>query len=196
MGATVTWGTDDITVTRDPSTKLKGGVFDCLKIPDAAMTLAVVAMFAEGPTEIRNVYSWRLKETERMKAIVAECTKLGAKVEEVRAGGAKRQLLVEYSSARSIANHPYRAPRSTVTTASFTLLINSRTRLRLRRTTTTGWRWHSPLPRVVGWRSSSTTQSALPRRSQITSMFSTPSRRGKEFVREFGGGGYVGGDDQ
>lgn len=84
MGATVTWGTDDITVTRDPSTKLKGGVFDCLKIPDAAMTLAVVAMFAEGPTEIRNVYSWRLKETERMKAIVAECTKLGAKVEEYR----------------------------------------------------------------------------------------------------------------
>ena len=46
------------------------------------MTLAVAALFAEGPTTIRNVYSWRLKETERMKAIVAECTKLGATVEE------------------------------------------------------------------------------------------------------------------
>lgn len=46
------------------------------------MTLAAAALFADGPTTIRNVYSWRLKETERMKAIVAECTKLGARVEE------------------------------------------------------------------------------------------------------------------
>ncbi len=84
MGAKVTWGPDDITVTRDPTVKLVGKEFDCLKIPDAAMTLAVVALFAEGPTTIKNVYSWRLKETERMKAIVAECTKLGAKVEEYR----------------------------------------------------------------------------------------------------------------
>jgi 3-phosphoshikimate 1-carboxyvinyltransferase len=84
MGATVEWEEDAITVTRDPDVKLKGGVFDCLDIPDAAMTLAVVALFAEGPTEIRNVYSWRLKETERMKAIVKECTKLGARVEEFR----------------------------------------------------------------------------------------------------------------
>ncbi|GMH46492.1 hypothetical protein TrRE_jg4199 [Triparma retinervis] len=84
MGADVTWGDDCITVSREQGKKLKGGVFDCLEIPDAAMTLAVVAMFAEGPTEIRNVYSWRLKETERMKAICAECTKLGARVEEFR----------------------------------------------------------------------------------------------------------------
>lgn len=82
MGATVTWAPESITVTRDPSVKLKGVDVDCGKIPDAAMTLAVAALFAEGPTTIRNVYSWRLKETERMKAIVAECTKLGAKVEE------------------------------------------------------------------------------------------------------------------
>ena len=84
MGATVTWATESITVTRDPSVKLKGVDVDCGKIPDAAMTLAVAALFAEGPTTIRNVYSWRLKETERMKAIVAECTKLGATVEEYR----------------------------------------------------------------------------------------------------------------
>jgi len=82
MGATVTWGPESITVTRDPSIKLKGVDVDCGKIPDAAMTLAVAALFADGPTTIRNVYSWRLKETERMKAIVAECTKLGATVEE------------------------------------------------------------------------------------------------------------------
>lgn len=84
MGATVTWAPESITVTRDPNTKLKGVDVDCGKIPDAAMTLAVAALFAEGPTTIRNVYSWRLKETERMKAIVAECTKLGAEVEEFR----------------------------------------------------------------------------------------------------------------
>ena len=84
MGATVTWNDDSITVTRPSSTPLKGGDFDCLKIPDAAMTLAVVALFAEGTTTIRNVYSWRLKETERMKAIVCELGKLGAEVEEYR----------------------------------------------------------------------------------------------------------------
>lgn len=82
MGAKVAWAPESITVTRDPNTKLKGVDVDCGKIPDAAMTLAVAALFADGPTTIRNVYSWRLKETERMKAIVAECTKLGAKVEE------------------------------------------------------------------------------------------------------------------
>jgi 3-phosphoshikimate 1-carboxyvinyltransferase len=82
MGARVQWEADSITVSRDASVKLKGVDVDCGKIPDAAMTLAVAALFAEGPTTIRNVYSWRLKETERMKAIVAECTKLGAVVEE------------------------------------------------------------------------------------------------------------------
>lgn len=84
MGATVTWSPESITVTRDPTItkQLKGVDVDCGEIPDAAMTLAVVALFASSPTTIRNVYSWRLKETERMKAIVAECTKLGATVEE------------------------------------------------------------------------------------------------------------------
>lgn len=83
MGATVTWTADSITVSRDKvNNPLIGVDVDCGKIPDAAMTLAVVALFAKGSTTIRNVYSWRLKETERMKAIVNECTKLGAIVEE------------------------------------------------------------------------------------------------------------------
>ena len=48
------------------------------------MTLAIVGLFAEGRTAIRNVYNWRVKETERMAALVAELTKLGATVEEGR----------------------------------------------------------------------------------------------------------------
>ena len=45
-------------------------------MPDAAMTLAVAALFAEGPTAIRDVYNWRVKETERMYAIVTELRKV------------------------------------------------------------------------------------------------------------------------
>lgn len=84
MGAKVTWTPNSITVTREPGKKLKGIDVDCGTIPDAAMTLAIVALFAEGPTAIRNVYNWRVKETERMKAIVTELGKLGAEVEEGR----------------------------------------------------------------------------------------------------------------
>ena len=63
-----------------PRDQLRGIDHDCNDIPDAAMTLAVAALFAEGPTAIRNVYNWRVKETERMKAIVTELGKLGAEV--------------------------------------------------------------------------------------------------------------------
>lgn len=83
MGAKVEYAPSSITVTGPPEgTKLKGVDVDCIKIPDAAMTLAVAALFAEGPTTIRNVGSWRVKETERMVAIRNECTKLGARFEE------------------------------------------------------------------------------------------------------------------
>ena len=82
MGCDVTWTPDSITVRRDITTPLRGGDFDCGAIPDAAMTLAAIALYASGPTTIRNVGSWRVKETERMKAIVAETSKFGAKVEE------------------------------------------------------------------------------------------------------------------
>ncbi|EIE21051.1 3-phosphoshikimate 1-carboxyvinyltransferase [Coccomyxa subellipsoidea C-169] len=84
MGADVTWGPYSITITGPPRGNLQGIDHDCNDIPDAAMTLAVAALFAEGPTRIRNVYNWRVKETERMKAIVAELGKLGAQVEEGR----------------------------------------------------------------------------------------------------------------
>jgi 3-phosphoshikimate 1-carboxyvinyltransferase len=55
---------------------------DCNHIPDAAMTLAVTALFAKGTTTLRNIASWRLKETDRLTAMAVELRKLGATVEE------------------------------------------------------------------------------------------------------------------
>jgi 3-phosphoshikimate 1-carboxyvinyltransferase len=79
MGATVEWGYDYISVTRN---QLKGIDRDYNAIPDAAMTIATTALFAEGPTAIRNVYNWRVKETDRLSAMAAELRKVGAEVEE------------------------------------------------------------------------------------------------------------------
>lgn len=84
MGATVKYDANSITVSRDPNKPLVGVDEDCGDIPDVAMTLAVVGLFAQGKTTIRNVYNWRVKETERMVAMVTELTKLGAQVEEGR----------------------------------------------------------------------------------------------------------------
>jgi len=82
MGARVDWKPNSITIKGPKREELKGGDFDCRDIPDAAMTLAVVAAFANSRTIIRNVGSWRVKETERMKAIVTELGKLGVKTNE------------------------------------------------------------------------------------------------------------------
>ncbi|KAI8101981.1 hypothetical protein M9434_007042 [Picochlorum sp. BPE23] len=84
MGAKVEWSPYSIKITGPPRGQLKSVDHNCNDIPDAAMTLAVAALFADGQTAIRDVYNWRVKETERMKAIVAELTKLGATVEEGR----------------------------------------------------------------------------------------------------------------
>ncbi|URD87712.1 3-phosphoshikimate 1-carboxyvinyltransferase [Musa troglodytarum] len=87
MGAKVSWTENSVSVTgppRDPSKKghLRGIDVNMNKMPDVAMTLAVVALFADGPTAIRDVASWRVKETERMVAICTELRKLGATVKE------------------------------------------------------------------------------------------------------------------
>uniref|UniRef100_A0A5B7BT38 3-phosphoshikimate 1-carboxyvinyltransferase n=1 Tax=Davidia involucrata TaxID=16924 RepID=A0A5B7BT38_DAVIN len=87
MGAEVTWTENSVTVTgppRDSSVRkhLRAVDVNMNKMPDVAMTLAVVALFADGPTAIRDVASWRVKETERMIAICTELRKLGATVEE------------------------------------------------------------------------------------------------------------------
>uniref|UniRef100_A0A7N0T5G2 3-phosphoshikimate 1-carboxyvinyltransferase n=1 Tax=Kalanchoe fedtschenkoi TaxID=63787 RepID=A0A7N0T5G2_KALFE len=87
MGAKVTWTENSVTVTgppRNPSGRkhLRAVDVNMNKMPDVAMTLAVVALFADGSTAIRDVASWRVKETERMIAICTELRKLGATVEE------------------------------------------------------------------------------------------------------------------
>ncbi len=79
MGAEVTCGDDWIEARAGRG--LKGGQFDCVAIPDAAMTLAVVALFATGPTTLTGIGSWRVKETDRIEAMAAELGKLGATVE-------------------------------------------------------------------------------------------------------------------
>ena len=84
MGAKVEWSPYAITLTGPPPGSLQAIDHNCNDIPDAAMTMAVAALLANGQTAIRDVYNWRVKETERMKAIVAELTKLGAVVEEGR----------------------------------------------------------------------------------------------------------------
>ena len=79
MGAHVTWGPDWIEVAGGA---LKGLDRDLNDLPDAAMTLATVALFAQGPTVIRNVANWRVKESDRLTAMATELSKLGATVHE------------------------------------------------------------------------------------------------------------------
>lgn len=80
MGARVTWSEEWIEVARQGP--LKAIDVDLNHIPDAAMTIATTALFAEGTTRIRNVYNWRVKETDRLAAMATELRKLGADVEE------------------------------------------------------------------------------------------------------------------
>jgi len=80
MGASVDSGEDWIEVRRRGP--LKGIDADFNMIPDAAMTAAVVALFAEGPTTLRNIASWRVKETDRIAAMATELSKLGAVVDQ------------------------------------------------------------------------------------------------------------------
>jgi 3-phosphoshikimate 1-carboxyvinyltransferase len=79
MGAQVSLGEDHIEVKGG---KLQPIDLDLNHIPDAAMTAAVLALFADGPSTIRNVASWRVKETDRLAAMAKELRKLGADVEE------------------------------------------------------------------------------------------------------------------
>ena len=80
MGARIAMGPTWIEASAGP--KLAGIDFDANLIPDAAMTAAVLALFAEGPTRIRNIASWRVKETDRIAAMATELRKFGATVEE------------------------------------------------------------------------------------------------------------------
>ncbi len=85
MGAQIVSAPNSLQVTRGEAEKgwpLKAIDLDCNHIPDAAMTLAVMALYAEGTTTLRNIASWRVKETDRIAAMACELRKLGATVEE------------------------------------------------------------------------------------------------------------------
>lgn len=79
MGADIEWG-DDYIISRQA--KLTAVDLDMNHIPDAAMTIATAALFAEGTTKITNIYNWRIKETDRLAAMATELRKVGATVEE------------------------------------------------------------------------------------------------------------------
>ncbi len=81
MGAEVT-GRAGVLEVRRGAWPLRAITLDCNHIPDAAMTLAVMALFATGTTRLTNIASWRVKETDRIAAMAAELRKLGAAVTE------------------------------------------------------------------------------------------------------------------
>ena len=81
MGAHITSGANWLEIKRG-AWPLRGITLDCNHIPDAAMTLAVMALYADAPTTLNNIASWRVKETDRIAAMATECRKLGAQIEE------------------------------------------------------------------------------------------------------------------
>jgi 3-phosphoshikimate 1-carboxyvinyltransferase len=81
MGANIEGEANGLSISRG-AWPLRPIDLDCNHIPDAAMTLAVMALYARGPTTLRNIASWRVKETDRLAAMATELTKLGALVEE------------------------------------------------------------------------------------------------------------------
>lgn len=80
MGGNISYGDNHITATK--AANIKTIDIDCNHIPDAAMTLAIVALFAKDTSILRNIASWRVKETDRISAMATELRKLGAIVEE------------------------------------------------------------------------------------------------------------------
>ncbi len=82
MGGIIDFSQNQVSASKSSTAKLKAIDLDCNHIPDAAMTLAIMALFAEGTTTLRNIASWRVKETDRIAAMATELRKVGATVEE------------------------------------------------------------------------------------------------------------------
>lgn len=82
MGGVIQYGENQISASKPDTPKLKAIDLDCNHIPDAAMTLAILSLFAEGTTTLRNIASWRVKETDRIAAMATELRKVGAIVTE------------------------------------------------------------------------------------------------------------------
>jgi 3-phosphoshikimate 1-carboxyvinyltransferase len=102
MGADITGEANRLHIRRG-AWPLKAIELDCNHIPDAAMTLAVMALYADGTTTLRNIASWRVKETDRIAAMANECRKLGATVEE----GADFIRITPPSTWRAASIHTY-----------------------------------------------------------------------------------------
>lgn len=105
MGAHVTSGPNWLEISKG-SWPLKALDLDCNHIPDAAMTLAVMALYADGPTTLRNIASWRVKETDRIAAMATELRKLGATVEE-GADFIRIQTLPQAAGWKAASIHTY-----------------------------------------------------------------------------------------
>lgn len=105
MGALVRWEPHAIEVQAPQGglASLRGIDLDCNHIPDAAMTLVPVALYAQGPTRLTNIGSWRVKETDRIEAMAAEARKLGARVE----AGADFIVIHPPEVLRSASIHTY-----------------------------------------------------------------------------------------
>ena len=82
MGVQIQMGPNWIAARAPANGKLQAIDLDCNHIPDAAMTLGVLAVFADDTTTLRNIASWRVKETDRIAAMATELRKVGATVEE------------------------------------------------------------------------------------------------------------------
>ena len=102
MGAHVDMQPGSIAVSRG-AWPLRAIDLDCNAIPDAAMTLAVMALYADGPCTLRNIASWRVKETDRIEAMATELRKLGAQVE----AGADLLRITPPATWRAAAIHTY-----------------------------------------------------------------------------------------
>ncbi|MBR0129461.1 MAG: 3-phosphoshikimate 1-carboxyvinyltransferase, partial [Neisseriaceae bacterium] len=81
MGAEIEWGQGFISVSAPENLQLSVFDIDANAIPDAAMNFAIIALAAQGTSCIRNIASWRVKETDRIAAMACELRKLGARVE-------------------------------------------------------------------------------------------------------------------
>lgn len=103
LGASIELGDNWIEASAPEGGRLKAFDLDLNHIPDAAMTLAVAAVFADGPCMLRNIASWRVKETDRIAAMATELRKVGAEVEE----GADYLKVVPPQSLRPAAIDTY-----------------------------------------------------------------------------------------
>jgi 3-phosphoshikimate 1-carboxyvinyltransferase len=117
LGARITWGSNWIEARAPESGRLKAFDLDLNHIPDAAMTLAAAALFADGPCTLRNVASWRVKETDRLAAMATELRKVGAEVVE----GADHLRVTPPVSLRSAVIHTYDDHRMAMCLALATL---------------------------------------------------------------------------